>query len=133
MRTFTGVRGYLRRSWGPGWALVGDAGYFKDPLSAHGLTDALRDADLLSRALVSVLRDGAEEREALSAYQANRDALSGAMFDVIDEIAGHRWTDAEIGGLLMRLNAAMSDEVDALAELAPQAATGHSSAGTASG
>ena len=117
MRTFTGVRGYLRRSWGPGWALVGDAGYFKDPLSAHGLTDALRDADLLARAVVSVLRDGAEEREALSAYQANRDALSGAMFDVIDEIAGHRWTDAEIGGLLMRLNAAMSDEVDALAEL----------------
>ena len=117
MLTFTGVRGYLRRSWGPGWALVGDAGYFKDPLSAHGLTDALRDADLLARAVVSVLRDGAEEPEALSAYQANRDALSGAMFDVIDEIAGHRWTDAEIGGLLMRLNAAMSDEVDALAEL----------------
>ncbi len=117
MRTFTGVRGYLRRSWGPGWALVGDAGYFKDPLSAHGLTDALRDAELLARAIVSVLRDGAEEREALAGYQANRDALSGAMFDVIDEIAGHRWTDAEIGGLLMRLNAAMSDEVDALAEL----------------
>ena len=63
------------------------------------------------------LRDGAEEREALAGYQATRDALSGAMFDVIDEIAGHRWTDDEIGALLMRLNAAMSDEVDALAEL----------------
>ena len=123
MRTFTGVRGYLRRSWGPGWALVGDAGYFKDPLSAHGLTDALRDAELLARAVVSVLHDGAEEREALAAYQANRDALSGAMFDVIDEIARHRWTDAEIGGLLMRLNAAMSDEVDALAELPDLAPT----------
>jgi len=132
-RTFTGVRGYLRRSWGPGWALVGDAGYFKDPLSAHGLTDALRDAELLAGAVVSVLRDGAEEREALAGFQAKRDALSGAMFDVIDEIAGHRWTGAEIGALLMRLNAAMSDEVDALAELAPQAATGHSSAGTACG
>ncbi len=132
-RTFTGVRGYLRRSWGRGWALVGDAGYFKDPLSAHGLTDALRDAELLAGAVVSVLRDGAEEREALAGYQAKRDALSGAMFDVIDEIAGHRWTGAEIGGLLMRLNAAMSDEVDALAALAPQAATGHSSAGTACG
>ena len=32
----------LRRPWGPGWALVGDAGYFKDPISTHGITDALR-------------------------------------------------------------------------------------------
>jgi hypothetical protein len=39
------------------------------------------------------------------------------MFGVIDEIAGHRWTDDEIGGLLKRLNSAMSDEVDALADL----------------
>ncbi len=117
MRTFTGVRAHLRRCWGPGWALVGDAGYFKDPLSAHGLTDALRDAELLARAIVSVVCDGAEEREALAGYQATRDALSGAMFDVIDEIAGHHWADDEIGGLLMKLNAAMSDEVDALAGL----------------
>ena len=70
------VRGYLRRSWGPGWALVGDAGYFKDPLSAHGLTDALRDAELLARAIVDGRRDGADEREALAGYQATRDALS---------------------------------------------------------
>ena len=41
VRTFMGHPGFIRRSWGPGWALVGDAGYWKDPLSAHGLTDAL--------------------------------------------------------------------------------------------
>ena len=35
---------------GPGWALVGDAGYFKDPITAHGITDALRDAELLAGA-----------------------------------------------------------------------------------
>src|SRR5215207_8615336 len=46
-RTFRGHLGFLRRAWGEGWALVGDAGYFKDPLSAHGMTDALRDAELL--------------------------------------------------------------------------------------
>ena len=34
-----------RRAGGPGWALVGDAGYFRDPLTAHGITDALRDAE----------------------------------------------------------------------------------------
>ncbi len=49
VRTFLGRPGLMRRPWGPGWALVGDAGYWKDPISAHGLTDALRDAELLSR------------------------------------------------------------------------------------
>jgi 2-polyprenyl-6-methoxyphenol hydroxylase-like FAD-dependent oxidoreductase len=46
---WAGRRGFVRRSWGPGWALVGDAGYFKDPISTHGITDALRDAELLAR------------------------------------------------------------------------------------
>ena len=58
LRTFTGRPGHIRRSWGPGWALVGDAGYFKDPLSAHGITDALRDAELLARAAVEVVTGG---------------------------------------------------------------------------
>ena len=53
VRSFAGHPGYLRRAWGPGWALVGDAGYWKDPISAHGLTDAFRDAELLARAVVS--------------------------------------------------------------------------------
>jgi flavin-dependent dehydrogenase len=116
-RTFTGVPGYIRRSWGPGWALVGDAGYFKDPLSAHGITDALRDAELLARAILAVFEHGVEERDALGGYQATRDALARELFDVIDVICGHHWNDAEIGDLLLRLSAAMSDEVDVLAGL----------------
>ena len=47
-----GVPGHVRRSSGPGWALVGDAGYFKDPITTHGITDALRDAELLSDAVL---------------------------------------------------------------------------------
>lgn len=47
---FAGRRGFLRRPHGPGWALVGDAAYFKDPLTAHGITDAFRDAELLAAA-----------------------------------------------------------------------------------
>jgi menaquinone-9 beta-reductase len=31
LSVFAGRRGYLREAWGPGWVLVGDAGYFKDP------------------------------------------------------------------------------------------------------
>ena len=117
LRTFTGQPGHVRRSWGRGWALVGDAGYFKDPLSAHGLTDALRDAELLARGIIAVVVDGAAEEDALAGYQATRDALSAALFDVMDVIAGHRWTDDEIADLLLQLSAAMADEVDALAAL----------------
>jgi 2-polyprenyl-6-methoxyphenol hydroxylase-like FAD-dependent oxidoreductase len=117
LRTFTGQPGHVRRSWGRGWALVGDAGYFKDPLSAHGLTDALRDAELLARGVIAVVVDGAAEEDALAGYQATRDALSAALFDVMDVIAGHRWTDDEIADLLLQLSAAMADEVEALAAL----------------
>ena len=119
LRTFTGRPGFIRRAWGNGWALVGDAGYFKDPLGAHGLTDALRDAELLARGIVAVVRDDAGERDALSGYQATRDALSTALFDVTDVLAGHRWTDAEIPNLLLQLNAAMADELETLAALPP--------------
>ena len=115
-RTFRSQPGYLRRSWGRGWALVGDAGYFKDPITAHGLTDALRDAELLARAILDVFA-GADDREALAGYQATRDALSADMFDVTEAIAGHRWTDAQISDLLIRLSKAMSADVSALAGL----------------
>ncbi len=119
LRTFTGRPGHVRRSWGRGWALVGDAGYFKDPLTAHGLTDALRDAELLARAIVAVIRDGADERDALASYQRTRDTLSTAFFDLTDVIAGHRWTDEEIPDLLLHVNAEMADEVEALAAMSP--------------
>jgi 2-polyprenyl-6-methoxyphenol hydroxylase-like FAD-dependent oxidoreductase len=116
LRFFRGHPGFVRRSWGRGWALVGDAGYFKDPITAHGLTDALRDAELLSRAILDVV-DGVEEEVALAGYQATRDALSADLFEVTEVIAGHRWTDAEIAGLLVRLSRSMSAEVSELAAL----------------
>ena len=118
LRTFTGHRGHVRRSWGPGWALVGDAAYFKDPLTAHGMTDALRDAELLARALVAVA-GGADEAGALADYQRTRDELSATFFELTDVVAGHRWTDQEIPAVLQQVSAAMSDEVKALYALPP--------------
>jgi hypothetical protein len=85
----------------------------------HGITDALRDAELLARSVVAICSEGAVEHVALAAYQAQRDELSTELFDVVDVIAGHRWTDAEISGLLLRLSAAMADEVEMLAALPP--------------
>ena len=45
------LRGFFRRPYGPGWALVGDAGYHKNPITAEGITDAFRDAELLADAI----------------------------------------------------------------------------------
>jgi 2-polyprenyl-6-methoxyphenol hydroxylase-like FAD-dependent oxidoreductase len=115
-RTFRGQPGFLRRGWGEGWALVGDAGYFKDPLSAHGMTDALRDAELLARALTSI-HSGAHEAEALRTYQSTRNALSVPMLELIDQIASLQWTDTQIKSLLRRLSKFVKEEVALLSEL----------------
>ena len=68
---FSGVHdlvNFARDMSGPGWALVGDAGYNKDPIPADGITDAFRGADLLSAALDSALTGG-DEAVALKNYQ----------------------------------------------------------------
>jgi len=114
-RGFAGARGYLRQSHGPGWALVGDAGYFKDPVTAHGITDALRDAELVANAIL----DG--RSGALAAYQKERDDLSRPLFDVTGAIASFRWTLDEVKLLHMQLSAAMRAEVDRVASLSAPA------------
>jgi 2-polyprenyl-6-methoxyphenol hydroxylase-like FAD-dependent oxidoreductase len=116
-RTFGGHPGFVRRAWGPGWALVGDAGYWKDPITAHGLTDALRDAELLARAVVAAASGEVFEHEALAGYQATRDRLSLPFFTVTETIAALRWTDDEIPALLLQLSSAMAEEVEAIAAL----------------
>jgi flavin-dependent dehydrogenase len=104
-RGFAGHQGILRPAWGPGWALVGDAGYFKDPITAHGITDALRDAELLARA---VLR-GTDE--ALVAYQTVRDQLSVPLFTITDEIASFAWDIPRLQALHKSLSDEMAREV----------------------
>lgn len=111
LRGFAGARGHLRKSHGPGWALVGDAGHFKDPLTAHGITDALRDAELLARAVL----DG--RSGALAAYQSERDALSRPLFDVTEAIASFRWSLDEVKFLHTQLSASMRAEADHVAGL----------------
>jgi flavin-dependent dehydrogenase len=120
LRVFAGRRsGYLRQATGPGWALVGDAGYFKDPATAHGITDALRDAELLGRAIISATRGAADEAVALASYQATRDRLSERLFATTDAIASFAWNLDQIPMLLRQLSEAMGDEVTWLSELEP--------------
>ncbi len=114
---WSGVAGHVRKACGPGWALVGDAGYFKDPATAHGMTDALRDAELLARAVVGAADSGAARAAGLHAYQATRDRLSARLFGATEQVASFRWDLEEIRRVLRLVNAAMSDEVDHLAAL----------------
>jgi flavin-dependent dehydrogenase len=105
LSVFAGRRGFLRQAHGPGWALVGDAGYFKDPLTAHGITDALRDAELLARAAYA---------GTLSEYAATRDRLSLPLFEVTDAIAALDWDLERVKALHQLLNQAMREEVEHL-------------------
>ncbi len=111
LRGFGGATSYLRQCHGAGWALVGDAGYFKDPLTAHGITDALRDAQLLSGGIVH------GGTRALETYQRERDALSLPFMRVTDAIASFSWDLGEVKQLHAELNAVMATEANHIASL----------------
>ena len=111
---FPGQIGYIRQSFGPGWALVGDAAHFNDPLSAHGLTDALRDAELLARAVDTALRGSASFEDALAHYQRIRDELTVPMFRAVDRLASYEWDTNEARELLLVMSAIMKSEVEML-------------------
>lgn len=97
-----GLPGFIRRPWGKGWALVGDAGYTKDPISAHGISDALRDAELCARAVDAALADPRDAEGALRAYEEQRNTLSSRMFSESAALASYRW-DAEEASARMRV------------------------------
>ena len=122
LRGWAGARGFLRRCWGPGWALVGDAGYFKDPITTHGMSDAMRDAELLADALLAVM-SGQSDATALAAYERTRDRLSSRLFAATEAVAAYDWDLDRIRCLLREVSSAMGDEVDHLQAL-PERRTG---------
>src|SRR5882724_5030897 len=78
---------FFRKPYGPGWVLVGDAGYHKDPITAQGISDAFRDAEAMARALDDVFAERATFDAALSAYQRVRDEAALPMFDLTCKFA----------------------------------------------
>ncbi len=73
---------FFRTPYGPGWALVGDAGYHRDPLTAQGISDAFRDAHLLSEAIDAGLAGRLPLAETLAGYQRQRDEAATAMYQL---------------------------------------------------
>jgi flavin-dependent dehydrogenase len=81
----------LRQAVGPGWALVGDAGYYRDAVTAYGISDAFRDAELLAVALDRALgaTTEAEQAAALARYQRQRDQALGEIFELTCRLSAY--------------------------------------------
>jgi flavin-dependent dehydrogenase len=104
----------VRQAFGPGWALVGDAGYYRDAITAYGMSDALRDAELLAVALDQTLAGRAEEASALAAYQRQRDRALQEIFQLTCRLGAFPAVPAFIA-LQKQLSSAIDNEAAALA------------------
>lgn len=80
------IGAFCRDAAGPGWCLVGDAGLTMDPITAAGISNALRDADLAAKLIHQGL-SGQGVDAALAGYQAQRDAVSVPMLQFTQEMA----------------------------------------------
>ncbi|HZB48603.1 MAG TPA: NAD(P)/FAD-dependent oxidoreductase [Mycobacteriales bacterium] len=72
---------FFRTAHGPGWALVGDAGCHKDPITALGISDAFRDTELLVDALDEALSGHRPEAAALAGYERRRNEAAKPLYD----------------------------------------------------
>ncbi len=81
------IPNYLRKPYGPGWALAGDAGYHRDPITAQGMTDALRDAELLSQAIDEGFRGQRPLIDALADYERRRNEAVMPMYEMTSQLA----------------------------------------------
>ena len=85
-RGSAGLRGFFRKPYGPGWALVGDAGYHKSPITAEGITDAFRDAELLADAIDDTFA-GRPAEEALGGYEEKRNLAVLPLYHMTCDLA----------------------------------------------
>jgi menaquinone-9 beta-reductase len=87
LRSTDDLSAYYRRSSGPGWALAGDAGHFKDPVTGNGMRDAFKFGRLLGEAAATTLHGPQAELDAaLRDWEAARDA---------DTISTYHWGNRE--------------------------------------
>ena len=93
----------FRKPYGPGWALVGDAGYVKDPITAQGITNSFSHAEMLAEALDEALSGRAEMEKALADYERGRNDEVLAMFEHTCQLARLEPPPAELALLLAAL------------------------------
>jgi 2-polyprenyl-6-methoxyphenol hydroxylase-like FAD-dependent oxidoreductase len=81
------VPNYFRKPYGPGWALVGDAGYNRDFITGQGIMDAFHDAELCVAALDRAFSGTQCFDAAMKEYQRKRDARVKAMYEFTCQLA----------------------------------------------
>jgi flavin-dependent dehydrogenase len=91
---------FLRKPYGPGWALVGDAGYTKDFITAFGISDAFRDAELCASALDDALSGRRPFEAAMAGYQADRDRRSLPFYELTAMLASLEPLPPDLHGIL---------------------------------
>ena len=79
VRVVADWHGYFRTPTGPGWVLLGDAGHFKDPTPAQGISDALRHGQRLADAIEVGLSGRADLDDELTQWGRWRDADGAEM------------------------------------------------------
>jgi flavin-dependent dehydrogenase len=104
----------VRQAFGPGWALVGDAGYHRDAVTGHGISDAFHHAELLAVALDEALRGDLLETTALARYQQQRDQALREIFQLTNRLAAYPPVPTFIE-LQRQLSAAIDTQAQALA------------------
>jgi flavin-dependent dehydrogenase len=87
---FTGtaeMSNFFRKPYGPGWVLVGDAGYHKDSITAQGITDAFRDAELVAEAVDAGLSGKRPIEEAMAEYEQRRNEATFPIYEFTCQLA----------------------------------------------
>jgi flavin-dependent dehydrogenase len=82
-----GVPNFFRKPFGPGWALVGDAGYSKDPVTAQGITDAFHSAEWCAAAIGAHLAGARDHDQAMGEYQQRRDERVLPLYELTTQLA----------------------------------------------
>lgn len=110
------VHNYFRKPYGPGWVLVGDAGYDRDFITAQGIQDAFRDAELCAAALNDAFSGARSFEAAMDDYQSARDGQALPMYEFTCQLAALEPPPPELENLLgaMRGN---QDAMDGFARL----------------
>ncbi len=100
------VPNFFRESHGPGWALVGDASFSRDPCTATGITESLRGADLLAEEVNRALAGEVPMNRALTSYEVRRNAISLPFYEYTCDFASLRPYSPDV----LQLMAAAADD-----------------------
>ena len=99
--SFRGRPGRFVSPHGPGWALVGDAAYFKDPVTGQGISDAFAGSQLLADAVIEGFEHPTALQETLARYQSRRDELFGDAYAATQRLASLEWRNEDLPGIRM--------------------------------